>query len=1390
MAETKNTFIKSKMNQDLDQRLVPNGEYRQAFNISVSQAEGADVGTLETVLGNIKITDLGLSATCNAEIIGYYVDDQNKSIYLFVTNFVDTSSSKLSSYPSDNVLCQIWQVNTETSINKKLIEGKFLNFSLTHPIIGVNLIEDLLFWTDNRNQPRKINVNAANPGNLSTPTYYTNDDQINVAKYYPCQPISLVKDSIVDFTITSRGTGSPVYNSYIGEIVPTASAALPFAGTGLTVEIVAADAGTGELEQIRIVNPGQGYYNGQFITIAPKIGNAQIQLVVEESTTMKDKCTEKLPINCTYAAGGVTTVTAGSAYTLGALQSGTAISSTMDYTGALVKINAGATPSPYLARVTAQNTVGPTITIEWANKAPGPVYFPATVTGVTSIEIGINPDYDANWPGDCEFLKDKFVRFAYRFKFNDNEYSLISPFTQPCFIPKQNGYFLSETRAVTSSAGSTNETILDTEEAYNNTDNEVMENSVTSVDIQIPCPEFLDDTVDNKFKNLTDQLHVKEIDIIYKDDAENVLRVVDTITEEQFSNLDFDTLIYNYQSRKPKKTLPSNEITRVSDKVPIRALAQEVTGNRVIYGNYVDGYTSMKTLDYEVSGNEKSETSSLRKEYPNHTLKQNRSYQVGVVLVDRYGRNSDVILSSLDNESTDVSNVIFSGSTIFHPFYSSDPGLISASSTWNGDALRVKFNSKIPLEIPQAGYPGLFLGYASSDISNLYGGAGYTSFTGLTTSGGTGTGLTVNITIDAVPLGGGSPLGIVQTVTINNPGVGYKQGDVITITGGTPTTNATFVYNPGALPNLTGWYSYKIVVKQTEQDYYNVYLPGILNGTLNTDSTNSATEAVMSLYGDNINKVPKSLLEVGPTQTSYNSDEILSLRVNNTNSFSSIQNYPGTETEKVTQIAELSDLGISVTRISKEIVAYASGPPVTITYIGDLDDRIQPGMAVSIANSSGTITTPISEGIYVLASYTNGTNAEIKLNTGLSAGPTANSTITFNPPGVIYSSNNNPLIGVMSTSKQIGVSEENNFKVQLAVAETKPVESLLDIYYETTSSGIVSDLNLAIEQGITTVIPVKTTGIELALNESQTGAVTCTNTFTLLSNTNTAITGKNISGEIVSVFDTQNPPVDRTSEFSLNDDNNGTFSLSTTKSAGNGYYIGQDESSTTFNFNLLMTNDKYSIPVSFQGGINNVKPAYQGTSGSNGNVTINKLGETFGTPANTALAFECFNGSGDTSLQTKEIQWEVVSAICTDGENKPQPSSFEGAWNTGYVSNTAATNLPNYVIQKGQDYSHLFEMDSPSNNTTSFDSIISSDLKFNFTSLENVGTYNYTYLTDPDSVGFLSNLLSGQNPYLSTGTLTTAQLVNFIKFDLIIRAVDRSGTGQSAGNVTITVTVQ
>ena len=44
MPELKRTFSGGAMNKDLDERLVPNGQYRDALNVQVSTSEGADVG--------------------------------------------------------------------------------------------------------------------------------------------------------------------------------------------------------------------------------------------------------------------------------------------------------------------------------------------------------------------------------------------------------------------------------------------------------------------------------------------------------------------------------------------------------------------------------------------------------------------------------------------------------------------------------------------------------------------------------------------------------------------------------------------------------------------------------------------------------------------------------------------------------------------------------------------------------------------------------------------------------------------------------------------------------------------------------------------------------------------------------------------------------------------------------------------------------------------------------------------------------------------------------------------------------------------------------------------------------------------------------------------------
>ena len=78
MPEIKHHFRAGKMNKDLDERLVPNGEYRDALNVQVATSEGDDVGALQNVLGNQVRSSISLSS---AKCIGVVDDQENDKIY-------------------------------------------------------------------------------------------------------------------------------------------------------------------------------------------------------------------------------------------------------------------------------------------------------------------------------------------------------------------------------------------------------------------------------------------------------------------------------------------------------------------------------------------------------------------------------------------------------------------------------------------------------------------------------------------------------------------------------------------------------------------------------------------------------------------------------------------------------------------------------------------------------------------------------------------------------------------------------------------------------------------------------------------------------------------------------------------------------------------------------------------------------------------------------------------------------------------------------------------------------------------------------------------------------------------------------------------------------------
>jgi len=880
MAEVKNAFIKSKMNKDLDARLLPTGEYRDALNIQVSKSEGDDVGALENVLGNKSIADFNAAngGVSVGSCIGFFVDEFNSTVYLFFTDYTDLYTDNISTY-NKNAKNFIFSFNTRNNVITKLVQGSFLNFSTNKPIIGVNLLENLLFFTDNRNQPRKINIQLAKDEGIS---YYSTEDKISVAKYNPYQAIEVIKE-------TSSGSG--VYE-----------------------------------------------------------------------TTMKDRFSEFIPLN--QGSGGVPT---------------------------------------------APNVTNP----YWAGETAG------------------NP----NFSGDPQYLEDKFVRFSYRFKFVDGEYSIFAPFTQECFIPKQDGYFLSG----------------DEKQTFTSTVVEFMENKVNQIDLQIPLPTGK--------STLNSNFQITEIDILYKESDSLATQVIETI--QVVGNSLFTgtgtTFEYSYLSTKPYRTLPEAELIRVYDKIPVKAFGQEVISNRVVYSNFQDKHTPPPAIDYQVSatpkyGNAETYTSLSQVEYPNHSVKQNRNYQVGIVLADRYGRQSTTLLSN----NTDASSATFRADTVYLPYKDSNNSI-----TFPGDSLKVQFNT-------------LFTGN-DFDKNELTG----------------------------IP--------------------GLYNGDI-----------TSDYYNP------LGWYSYKIVVKQLEQDYYNVYTAGAIKGTPFYIGTATATNpeeqnaSFITLLNDNINKVPRDLSEVGPQDKQFRSSVVLFGRVVNTDrAFSNIGNeqyFPGRKSFTTNTIEDLFDL---------------------------FDTADYTGTAGTIPITSDT-----------------------------------------NPYYAFFRSESNPFVAEFITSQtpadQFGlVNIPGNTSTpptyvkfsNLTILETAPTISRLDIFWESSTTGLISALNTAIDgasggsAGVGNFIP--------ALTEATSpGDVIVDNFFF------TDLVGNPLSPNpttVTLVRQYNNATGTDVTKFNLVNNGNGTYDI--TVQAGEYFYYGSNGTTYALEFNVDGGSPNFTRTIS----IVNVAPSITNT---------------------------------------------------------------------------------------------------------------------------------------------------------------------------------------------------
>ena len=763
MAELRHTFAGGKMNKDLDERIVPQGEYRDALNIEIRTSGDSDVGALQNLYGTKG--RVGASADIDPTVnwigdksihVGSVTDERSNKAYFFVAspsidkadftvgrfdidativNKIKLYKDMIIEYSNVNktiqpVAIDVWRVeapiasigtirDSNNTVNcsstvpfhyidiscdqRTIVEniragmqiqfydaltnpllskyspssvadnglgaelkvlrveglddlvttrihfdrhvvgvtgsavaflayaardtrasrkevGRALNFSTyksyeypekvfhscKSPITGINIIPggnagDLLFWTDNNGEPRKINIKRSKAGCVGGFDVHTNlminDPDVN-------QP-------------TLKNLGSIDIDSEDGVIQDH-----------VTV-IRRAPRTSPKLEMSKYEN---GFYEGQQGELIPWSASLPSPWGDDDS----------------YASGFTSNFSPGGVV----MEPGDQVKI---WTSLGFEFTEGQRFEVY------SNSISIVVRVLSAN-------FNTEIGNQYEVEIeiispDIPPDHEG-WsvrtyePNKKEaYFQLKFGRFSFRYKYQDGEYSSFAPWSELAFLPSRFDYLPKKGH------------------------NLGMVNNIRMLRVT----DFI---VDDALR----PDDVLEVDILYKDTVSPNVYVVKTIKRSK--NYEWQSVgdgsysgVLDITSEMIHRTLESSQTLRAWDNVPRKALAQEVTGNRIVYGNYIQNYDVNESVFVDQSfvsqphpglphrpddsgGRAKVRkfskyTSEFAKTptpsedvytraaapsgdpkltlHPMKSLKSIRKYRIGVVFGDKYGRETPVI---------------------------------------------------------------------------------------------------------------------------------------------------------------------------------------------------------------------------------------------------------------------------------------------------------------------------------------------------------------------------------------------------------------------------------------------------------------------------------------------------------------------------------------------------------------------------------------------------------------------------------------------------------------------------------------------------------------------------------------------------------------------------
>lgn len=225
------------INGDDTDVLIQPTEYLNALNVRFATTENGKVGEISNVEGNVlkaqTINAQGqkvawtLPAGTNTTI-GAIEDTPYRRIFFFNKN----------SNGNHGIYC--YDADTDTVYNVLLSNQVKDGLNFSEDIHSIAVIDNLLYWTDNVNPQRRINVEAGIKSNH--PAYVT-----SVAPY-----VSLVIESF------TPGAG------YTPNATPQTYEVTGGSGSGATVSVTVGN--DNKVATARIVNPGTGYKVGDVVT--------------------------------------------------------------------------------------------------------------------------------------------------------------------------------------------------------------------------------------------------------------------------------------------------------------------------------------------------------------------------------------------------------------------------------------------------------------------------------------------------------------------------------------------------------------------------------------------------------------------------------------------------------------------------------------------------------------------------------------------------------------------------------------------------------------------------------------------------------------------------------------------------------------------------------------------------------------------------------------------------------------------------------------------------------------------------------------------------------------------------------------------------------------------